>query len=334
MRTETGSIFDRMAALAETTRTRLLLLLEEHEFSVSELCTILQLPQSTVSRHLKVLADEGWLRARAEGTSRRYRMISSRLDSTAVRLWEVVREEAASSPFGQQDAARVQTVLQQRRSTSAEFFSSTAGQWDRLRGELFGERTDLQAVLALLGEDWVIGDLGCGTGRISETLAPFVGRVVAVDDSAAMLAAARKRLAGLPNVVVRRGKIESLPIEDQSLDAATLILVLHYVVEPLRVLEEVARVLKPRGKLLIVDMMPHDRVEYQQHMGHVWPGFDQAELGRWVGAQAFETYRYHPLPADPDATGPSLFVASARRPGEPAAARKGLRVSGGKRHRA
>ncbi|HEV2130580.1 MAG TPA: metalloregulator ArsR/SmtB family transcription factor [Longimicrobiaceae bacterium] len=307
------SIFDRMSALADTTRSRLLLLLERQELTVSELCAVLQLPQSTVSRHLKVLGDEGWVLARAEGTSRWYRMAPERLEAPARRLWQLVREQIAGSGAVLQDAQRLQSVLSLRRSKSQEFFSSAAGEWDRLRGELFGRRADLQALLGLLPEGWTVGDLGCGTGHVSQALAPFAARVIAVDDSPAMLDAARARLNGLENVEVRGGDLVSLPIEDGSLDAAVLFLVLHYLVEPARVIAEVARVLRRGGRLLIADMTPHEREEYRQQMGHVWLGFTQEQIAQWAEEGGLEAPRYQALPADPTAKGPTLFAASARK---------------------
>src|SRR5687768_12986910 len=126
------AIFDRMSALADTTRSRLLLLLERHELTVGELCQVLQLPQSTVSRHLKLLADEGWVSGRAEGTSRRYRM-PDRIDAGARQLWQLVRHEVAALPGAAQDGERLRSVLAQRSTRSREFFSSAAGEWDRLR---------------------------------------------------------------------------------------------------------------------------------------------------------------------------------------------------------
>jgi ubiquinone/menaquinone biosynthesis C-methylase UbiE len=158
-----------------------------------------------------------------------------------------------------------------------------------------------------------VGDLGCGTGQVSEALAPFVGRVVAVDESPEMLAAARGRLADREEVDLRRGSLEALPVEDAELDAAVVFLVLHYVVEPERALAEVARALKPGGRLLVVDMTPHDREEYRQSMGHVWPGFAAAQLGAWLEGAGFEAFRYTPLPADPEARGPTLFAASGKK---------------------
>ena len=307
------SIFDRMSALADTTRSRLLLVLEPHELTVSELCAVLQLPQSTVSRHLKVLGDEGWVASRAEGTSRRYRMAPDQLDPPARRLWSLVREQVADAPAAAQDAQRVQGVLARRRTRSQEFFSSAAGEWDRLRAELFGRRADLLALLALLDEGWTVGDLGCGTGQVAAALAPFVGRVVAVDESAAMLTAARGRLEGCENVELRHGALESLPVDDAELDAAVLFLVLPYLAAPGAALAEAARALRPGGRLLVVDMTPHDREEYRHQMGHLWQGFSREELGGWTEAAGLGALRYHPLPPDPEAKGPVLFAASARR---------------------
>jgi ubiquinone/menaquinone biosynthesis C-methylase UbiE len=306
-------IFERMAALAEPLRGRLLLALERNELSVGELCSVFQLPQSSMSRHLKVLTDDGWLASRPEGTSRRYRMMEERLDGPARDLWRVVRGSVEALPSREQDAERVRTVLAERRKKSRDFFSSAAGEWDRVRAELYGRRVDLQALLGLLDERWAVGDLGCGTGQLSALLAPFVTRVVAVDESLEMLRSARERLAGVSNAEVRPGALEALPIRTGELDAAVIFLVLHYVAEPGEALREAARVLRPGGRLLIVDMVPHDRAEYRQGMGHVWQGFGEQEMGEWLGAAGFERVRWVPLPADPEARGPSLFAASARR---------------------
>lgn len=308
-----ATLFDRMSALADGVRSRVLLVLERQELTVSELCAVFQLPQSTMSRHLKQLVDEGWLGWRAEGTSRRYAMPAGRLDPDARRLWQLVREQVSAMPAAEQDAQRLASVLSQRRSASQRFFSSAAGEWDRLRGELFGARAELLALLGLLDDNWTVGDLGCGTGQVSESIAPFVGRVVAVDDSPAMLGAARSRLGGLSNVEVRSGEVERLPIGDGELDAAVLFLVLHFVPDPERALAEVRRVLRPGGRLLVVDMMPHDREEYRQGMGHLWLGFSAEQVGSLAEGAGLGAMRYTPLPADPEARGPTLFVATARK---------------------
>lgn len=308
-----ADILDDLAALADITRDRLLLLVEAHELTVGELCAVLQLPQSTVSRHLKALADSGWVVSRADGTSRLYSMPKDGRASASRRLWLLVREQVAASRAARQDHHRLQGVLARRRSRAQEFFSSAAGQWDRLRTELFGQGFHLAALPGLLDPDWIVGDLGCGTGAVSEAIAPFVGRVIAVDNSAAMLAAARRRLAGLDQVEVRRGDLERLPIGDTELDAATLTLVLPYLPEPGRVLVEVHRVLKPGGRLLITDLLPHDREQYRQQLGHQWLGFSEAQMSGWLTAAGFGGVRIHPLPAAPESKGPGLFAAAGTR---------------------
>jgi ArsR family transcriptional regulator len=172
-------------------------------------------------------------------------------------------------------------------------------------------------------ESWIVADLGCATRAVSHTIAPYVDRVVAVDESSAMLNAARKRLTGLENVDIRNGRLESLPLADGEVDVALLFLVLHYVADPERVIDEAVRILKPHGRLLVLDMMPHERQDLRQTMGHVWQGFDSAILGEWLTAAGLERFRYHPLPADPEAKGPLLFTASATR--SAAAAKSGKR---------
>jgi len=310
----TPAIVDHLTALADTTRSRILLALERHELTVGELCAVLQLPQSTVSRHLKVLADAGWIAGRAEGTSNLYSTTRDELDASARRLWQLVREQVAATAAAAQDQRRLHATLADRRAKSKEFFASSAGQWDRLREELFGDRFHLTALAALAGEDWVLGDLGCGGGQVSRLFAPFVARVVAVDASAHMLQAARRRPQAFDNVELRRGDLEDLPIDDAMLDAATMMLVLHHVPEPDRALAEAARVLKPGGRLLLVDMLPHDRESYRQQMGHVWLGFSEAQIHRLLSGAGFESIRLTPLPPDPRAKGPGLFVASAITP--------------------
>lgn len=310
---ESPPIFDRLSALADATRSRLLLLLERHELTVGELCQVLQLPQSTVSRHLKLLGDERWAAARAEGTSRRYRMPAERMEEAQRRLWAMVRAEVAAMPQAARDAERLRSVLAERTVRSREFFSAAAGEWDRMRAELFGRRADLLGLLGLLDDRWTVGDLGCGTGQVAESLAPFVARVVAVDASPEMLEAARARLAEAGNVEIRSGALEALPVADGELDAAVVFLVLHYVAEPAAAIAEAARALRPGGRLLVVDMAPHDREEYRHAMGHLRQGFEAARVGEWTEEAGLTGFRCVPLPPDPAARGPALFAATARK---------------------
>ena len=305
------AIFDDLTALSDATRSRMLLILERHELTVSELCSVLQLPQSTVSRHLKTLADASWVTSRRDGTSRYYTVALDERDAHTRRLWSLLRDQIATTAGADQDARRLKGVLGRRQSKSEEFFASAAGQWDRLRRELFGGASALHALPALIDPRWTVGDLGCGTGETSAALAPFVARTIAVDRSGEMLQAARRRVRDMPNVEVRRGELETLPIADGELDAAVMILVLHHVPDPAAVLREAARTLNPGGRFVLCDMLPHDREEYKQQMGHVWLGFGDDQLRRLLGGAGFTEVRTVPLPVEPQAKGPALFVASA-----------------------
>jgi ArsR family transcriptional regulator len=308
-----ATVFQRLSSLSDETRGRLLNVLESRELTVSELVAVLQLPQSTVSRHLKILADEGWVTSRAEGTSRYYRRTRT-LEPDAEQLWEVVRSSLAGSPEAAQDEERAREVEARRRTRSQEFFRTAAGQWDSVREELFGAHPEFPALLALLDPSWVVGDLGCGTGQLAEELAPYVARVVAVDESPDMLEAARRRLETVEAAAeVREGRLEALPVEDGELDVALFSLVLHYVPEPERALAEAARALRPGGRVLVIDMVAHGREAYRERMGHQWQGFTEAQVRAWAEAAGFGSVRYTHLPMDEEAEGPLLFVAVATR---------------------
>lgn len=306
------TVLNRLLALADVTRSRLTFALDGHELTVGELCTALQLPQSTVSRQLKLLVDEGWLLSRAEGTSRYYRL-SPHLGSSARDVWAIVRQDVSEMAITQEDAQRVTAVLRNRRSTSRAFFSAAATRWDAVRRELYGERTDLSSLLAILEPTWRVGDLGCGTGHLAELLSPHVEHIIAVDGSSEMRAAARTRLEGASNVEVREGDLESLPIADEVLDIAFLNLVLHYVAEPPMVLREAWRVLRTGGVLAVIDMLPHGREEYRTEMGHIWRGFTGDDVAQWMLGVGFADVRWVNLTVEERAKGPVLFMARGRK---------------------
>ena len=307
----TAPILDQLAVLSDAIRVRVLAVLEAHELTVSELCEVLRLPQSTVSRHLKTLSDGGWVTSRREATSRLYSVDAAALPESAKGLWQVVRGQVGTAPAAAADARRLARVLDARRVTSQAFFAGAAGEWGRLRDELFGAATPAKALLGLLDPDWVVADLGCGTGHVSSLVAPFVGRVIGVDASAAMLAAAEDLVPA--HVELRQGALEALPIGDAEVDLVLLVLVLHHVPDPSRALAEAARILKPGGRLVVLDMQPHDREDYRQSMGHIWLGFSEPHVIRLLQGARLEAARVVPLAPEISAEGPSLFLASARQ---------------------
>lgn len=309
---QTEQWLQQVAALADPLRNRFLMVLERHELTVGEICETFGLPQSTVSRQLKTLTESDWIVVRRDGTRRLYRMPFRRLPDSARALWSLGRETLTGDPTVDGDLSRAASVQAARRKPSRAFFEKTAERWDRLRDELYGSQIHLAAALTLIEDNPVVGDLGCGSGSLAAAWAPVARQVFAVDDSEAMLQAARKRLARFDNVTVRTGPLEALPIDDGVLDIATLMLVLHHVPDPACVLAETARALKPQGRLVLVDMLPHDRDAFRNEMGHVWMGFSRSQLEQLCQGAGLDLTSFASLESERDATGPPLFVAGAR----------------------
>ena len=297
-----------MESLADETRLRLLRVLERQELGVVELCDVLQLPQSTVSRHLKILSDQSWVRSQRKSTNNLYRLTLDELDPPQRRLWLIAREQTDDWATGVQDRLRLTRLLQDKRQDSRAFFAGAAGQWDKLRRELYGDQFGHAAMLSLLPADAVIADLGCGTGQFVADIAPFVGHVVGVDNSAAMLKTARRRTNSFTNVDLRAGELESLPIDAGTCDAAVMLLVLTYLPDPAAALREAARILKPGGRLVIVDLLPHDREDFRREMNQQCRGFASRELNATVESAGLKMLRMQPLPPETDAKGPALFL--------------------------
>ena len=317
MKRTAGSIpvSERLSLLSEPVRLRILRLLEGEELSVGEVARVVQLPQSTVSRHLKVLGEGEWLLRRAAGTATYYRLVHDDLHPDARALWITVRDQLGQSLELAEDSRRLDAVLAERPADTQAFFGRIAGEWDRVRGDLFGERFTPVALLSLLPRDWVVADLGCGTGDAAEWLAPRVERVIAIDRSDAMLKAATKRLKGLGNVETIAADLGSLPLESGCVDAAACLLVLHHLPNPGDALAEMSRVLRRDrggGIALVVDMVEHDRAEYRQTMGHVHLGFSREHMTGLFVEAGFEEPTFVELPSDPDGKGPGLFAATAR----------------------
>jgi ArsR family transcriptional regulator len=302
-----------MECLADETRLRLLRLLEQHELGVAELCDVLQLPQSTVSRHLKVLSDQGWVHNRVQGTNHLYQTVLDEIDPPARKLWLLAREQVDGWATLRQDALRLDRRLRSREIDSQSFFAGAAGEWDKLRGELYGHGFARSALLTLLPREWVVADLGCGTGPLVAELAPFVRKVIGIDNSAAMLKSARKRASGLANVELRRGDLLSIPIETGSCDAALMLLTLTYIPDPAAAVREAARILRPGGCAVIVDLLPHDRDDFRRQMGQLRMGFEPKEIEQLLASADLAPSPVQALAPEPQAKGPALFIARGQR---------------------
>ena len=280
--------------------------LSRHEFSVGDLARIVQLPQPTVSRHLKQLHQHGLVQRRSEGTSSYYRMVADGLPEPVAQLWRLVADEVGPSP---EDLRRLQAVLERRRMNSSQFFDEVAQRWKEVRQTLFGDDFVLPTLLTMLPPDRVIADLGCGPGITLSQLAPVAGRVIGVDREHAMLELAEKRNAEFRNIELRQGRLDALPIKDHEVHLTLAMLVLHHVEDVQAAIAEMRRVIRPHGQAIVLDMIPHKRSDYAHSMGHQHLGFARDELETYAERASLRVNSYRVLPANPAADGPGLFVA-------------------------
>lgn len=304
------TLVGRLAALSDGTRLRAMRLLEGHELSVGELSRTLQLPQSTVSRHLKVLQEAEWVARRAEGPASLFRLVLDELSPEARTLWAAVRDQPSTHEV-EEDLRRLAAVLSERRTDTRSFFGQNASQWDELREQLFGTRFTAWGLLSLVPPEWTVADLGCGTGNASELLAPLVKRVIALDSSRPMLEGARARLRGRTNVEFVEGSLEETGLRGGSVDCAVCVLVLHHVEDVGGALREMRRIVRPGGVVLVVDMVAHDREDYRRTMGHQHLGFTRAGMTEALRVAGFRAVEWRELPVEPDARGPGLFACRA-----------------------
>lgn len=305
-----GNLVGHLTTLGDPVRLRMLHVLDREELSVGELCAVLHIPQSTASRHLKALVDGDWATKRTAGPAAYVRMAES-LEADQASLWEAVRGRL-DEPVYAEDLQRLDGVLASRRADSTSFFGRVAGRWDDLRRELFGDGFTAAAAVGLLPRSWRVADLGCGTGNVSEVLAPWVAEVVAVDSSRAMLEAAGRRLGSRPNVRFVHADLGDLPLEDGSVDAAVCFLVLHHADECRAILDEAARVLRTvrgGGTLMVVDMVRHEQRELAREMGHKRLGFAEDEITDLYVGSGFAPPTVRRLASDPAGSGPGLFAA-------------------------
>jgi ubiquinone/menaquinone biosynthesis C-methylase UbiE/DNA-binding transcriptional ArsR family regulator len=312
------STVELLTQLGDTVRLRMLRVLERQELSVGELVKVLQIPQSSGSRHLRVLSDGGWVFKRSAGPASYYRVVIDDLPGEHRTLWVTIRNQLGEDATLSEDDSRLSAVLAERMTDSAAYFGRVAGAWDDIRGELFGNGFTEHALLGFVNPEWVIADLGCGTGNATELLSPWVREVIAVDRSPEMLEAARSRLLEHGGTVDRvrfvEAELTALPIPDASVDAAACVLVLHHVDDPVAALREARRVLRKDnggGMLLVVDMCGHDRIEYRHAMGHVHLGFSDSQREDLFREAGFSSVRTHKLRPGVEASGPSLFAAVA-----------------------
>lgn len=308
-----------LRAIADKARLKLMQLISEEELSVTELVDILRLPQSSVSRHLKTLREAGLARDRHVGTTTFH--TAARLDGEDDSLNQLLLAWLARKPLDDRTHSRMERVLNRRRDSSAGFFDRLGKRWDELRTEAFGETFALEAFLSLLPSTWTVADIGTGTGALIPMLSAHFDKVVAVEPADAMLECARRRgeESAAGRVRVLQGDLGRLPIEDASCDLAIACLVLHHVPQPAEALAELHRVVRPGGRVLIVEQRSHENQAFYDTMQDHWWGFEPDDLASQLGDAGFAGVRHKDLRTieqrGAEMEAPRLFVLTGRRPG-------------------
>jgi ubiquinone/menaquinone biosynthesis C-methylase UbiE len=270
-------------ALADETRLRLLSLLSRREFNVAELMEILDMGQSRISRHLRVLADSGLVRARKDGLWTFYTVAQ---EEAGRRFLGAVGYLLAGEPFGA-DRERAAEVTAAGRRRKRRFFDALAEDWEEMKRSIIGSLDLGREISASLPACRAAADLGCGTGDLLPLLAQRAEKVIGVDSSPRMLALARQRFAaaGSAGPELRLGELEHLPLRDGEVDYAVISMVLHHLPDPPAGLAEACRVCR-RG-LILVELDRHRDESLRRRFGDYWLGFTRPQLETWLPAAGF-----------------------------------------------
>lgn len=269
-------------ALSDSVRIRILYLLQEMELSVGELAQTLAQGQPKISKHLKVLIDCGLVGRRKEGNWVFLRLGAPELIDPVFALLDRWAEVHGRNPWLAADSARLTAINAERTTEAAAYFAAHAAEWDRLRAlHVATEEVD-EAILRAIG-DHPLGelvDIGTGTGTMIQLLADRADYMIGIDRSPEMLRFGRAKLlqAGITNAELRQGDMNALDVPTGSADTVMLHQVLHYAQRPAAVIAEASRILKPTGKLIVVDVAPHDREELRREHAHARLGFDDGEV--------------------------------------------------------
>lgn len=293
-----------LKAAGEPTRLRLIALLSHGDLTVSEMTEVLSQSQPRISRHLKLLGEAGLVERYQEGAWAYFRL--TRDGARAKLMQQALIATSTSDPYLARDAERLATVKQARASRAEAYFSANAESWNDLRSLHVSDEKVEAEILDLIGRTPFDGllDLGTGTGRMLELLADRYRRAIGIDSSRSMLSIARTQLdeAGITHASVRQGDILNLPLERESFDVVTIHQVLHFLHDPLPAITEAARMLRPGGRVVIVDFATHDHEELRTEHAHARLGFSQRQVADWMEQCGLTVEKIVDLPPDTGAT--------------------------------
>jgi ubiquinone/menaquinone biosynthesis C-methylase UbiE len=289
-----AEILPMMRAMGDPTRFRLLVILDNEELSVNEMVRILGMGQSRISRHLAIMKEAGLLQQRREGTWSYY---SIPADVENHEFLQAFRDSSDYKKILEGEGPRIRRIIEDRRDRTDQFYDKIAEDWGDIRAEYFGLRVRNRAIAGLIPSDWIVADIGSGTGLLLLALAPLVKKAIGIDKSEEMLRVARRNAnqRGLKNIDLIHAELDSLPLKDAYLDGLTASIVLHHAADPEKAAKEWARVLKPGGKISIVELEKHQHEWLKDDMSDVWLGFDTKDLIGFFKSAGFEKVKVEPV---------------------------------------
>jgi ubiquinone/menaquinone biosynthesis C-methylase UbiE len=293
---------ETLKAAGEATRLRILALLTEAELTVSDLTEILRQSQPRLSRHLRLLAEAGLVERFREGSWAFFRL-GERVGTADIARTLIGRLKP-DDPVIARDRERLTAVRNARAAAAQNYFRRHAAEWDRIRKLHAADAAIEEAIRAALTDKPIraLLDLGTGTGRMLELFAGDIERGLGLDLSLDMLALARARLdrAGLKHCSVRHGDIYDLALQRDSFDVVIIHQVLHFLDDSGRAIREAARVLRPGGRLLVVDFAPHDLEFLREEHAHRRLGFASETVAQWLEAAGLDVVRQQTFPPGPE----------------------------------
>ena len=284
-----ASILKNLRLLADPSLLRILLLVEREELSVAELQEILGMGQSRISTHLAQLKQAGLVEDRRNGKSILYRLKPGAQANGFTQMLGVLRQAAAEIPEAEQDSEALRLALRRRQDKMRSYFDELAGKFGRnyVPGRSW---QGLAETLLTLMPPMVIADLGAGEGTFSQLLARRSKKVIAVDNSEKMVEYGRELALkhGVKNLEYRKGDLEEVPIRDAAVDLAFFSQALHHAQHPDRAVREAWRILKPGGRIVVLDLLRHSYEEARELYADLWLGFTEVEVTRFLRQAGFK----------------------------------------------
>lgn len=297
-----ASILKNLRLAADPSRLRILLLVEREELSVAELQEILGMGQSRISTHLAQLKNAGLVEDRRNGKSILYRLKQSVLSNGFSEMLGVLRQAAAEIPEAEQDSEALRLALRRRQDKMRAYFDELAGKFGRnyVPGRSW---QGLAETLLTLMPPMVIADLGAGEGTFSQLLARRSKKVIAIDNSEKMVEYGRDLAAkhGVKNLEYRKGDLEEVPIRDATVDLAFFSQALHHAQHPERAVAEAWRILKPGGRIVVLDLLRHSYEEARELYADLWLGFTEVEVTRFLRQAGFKNIETSVVHSEEDA---------------------------------